>query len=276
MSLTSLSTSRSSDPFKGLASSTREVDNALSLFLEERERACKAQADALQAYEAEMIHLNKEAEDEILRQRHEGPVKTVDHNILRSIKATGDEPGIYSPEEQGNFVSDQSLRKSSVQSVSASVKSEVSTGKKPHRTPAERTRIRKQMISFLDSCRDDEVDKFNELDELLGGNDPKKCVEVVESLYQEQTRNFDFLMKYLEEYQPEPFVKAWGNDPEYLALTKKYGMKSDQTFKARATLATMKHKRLQEQASFASQGSFSRQNSISRQGTFSKQKSFAS
>ena len=50
-------------------------------------------------------------------------------------------------------------------------------------------------------------------------------------------------MNFLDEYQPEPFVKAWGNDPDYKKLTKKYKVsKSDVSFKARATLAKMKHK----------------------------------
>jgi hypothetical protein len=81
------------------------------------------------------------------------------------------------------------------------------------------------------------------LDVLLGGDDPKKAVDAVETLFQEQTKNYGLLMNFLDEYQPEPFVKAWGNDPDYKKLTKKYKIgKSDQSFKARATLATMKHK----------------------------------
>lgn len=85
--------------------------------------------------------------------------------------------------------------------------------------------------------------QFNELDVLLGGKDPKKAVDAVELLFQEQTKNFGILMNFLDEYQPEPFVKAWGNDPDYKKITKKYKMaKSDVSFKARATLATMKHK----------------------------------
>jgi hypothetical protein len=85
--------------------------------------------------------------------------------------------------------------------------------------------------------------QFNELDDLLGGDDPKRTVDAVEELFQEQTKNFGILMNLLDEYQPEPFVKAWGNDPDYKKLTKKYAIKkSDQSFKTRATLATMKHK----------------------------------
>ena len=85
--------------------------------------------------------------------------------------------------------------------------------------------------------------QFNELDELLGGNDSKRAVDAVEELFQEQTKNFGLLMNFLDEYQPEPFVKAWGNDPDYKKITKKYKIgKSDQSFKTRATLATMKHK----------------------------------
>ena len=78
---------------------------------------------------------------------------------------------------------------------------------------------------------------------LLGGDDPKKTVVAVEELFREQTSNYGQLMSFLDDYQPEPFVKAWGNDPDYKKLMKKYKIdKSGESFKARATLATMKHK----------------------------------
>jgi hypothetical protein len=81
------------------------------------------------------------------------------------------------------------------------------------------------------------------LDVLLGGDNPKRAVDAVEALFQEQTKNYGLLMNFLDEYQPEPFVKAWGNDPDYKKMTKKYKVaKSDQSFKTRANMASIKHK----------------------------------
>jgi len=234
-----------------LAHSAQEVDNALASFMNERTRAVNAQSEAMKLYDAEMLHIMKEVEDEQLRVRHSAPSTAVDHNILRSINATGDEPG-----EHKLVIEDDSLlegsRRSSLDSKVGFNSSlltvpagNVGAGaaKKPTPSQAERLNIRKEMLTFFEGSRDSEIDQFNALDELLGGDEPKKTVEAVENLFQEQTMNFGLLMNFLDEYQPEPFVKAWGNDPDYKKLTKKYAIKkSDQSYKARATLATMKHK----------------------------------
>lgn len=47
-----------------------QVDNALAAFMSERKRACNAQAEAMKLYDAEMLHINKEVEDEELRNRY--------------------------------------------------------------------------------------------------------------------------------------------------------------------------------------------------------------
>lgn len=48
-------------------------------------------------------------------------------------------------------------------------------------------------------------------------------------------------MNFLDEYQPRPFEKAWGNDPDYIAISRKYGLKTKHKSDARNDLSTLKH-----------------------------------
>jgi hypothetical protein len=79
------------------------------------------------------------------------------------------------------------------------------------------------------------------LDKALEAEDCKNSPDILDDLFQVQSRNFGLLMNFLDEYQPRPFMKAWGNDPEYIALGKKYGIKSKEATKARTTFASFKH-----------------------------------
>lgn len=45
------------------------MDNALAAFMNERTRAVNSQAHALKMYDAEMLQINREVEDEELRNR---------------------------------------------------------------------------------------------------------------------------------------------------------------------------------------------------------------
>ena len=45
-------------------------------------------------------------------------------------------------------------------------------------------------------------------------------------LYDLQKSNYDCLMSYINRYQPDPFSKAWGNDPDYLELCRSLAAKS--------------------------------------------------
>lgn len=79
------------------------------------------------------------------------------------------------------------------------------------------------------------------LDRALNSESSEQSPDILDDLYHIQSRNFGLLMNYLDEYQPRPFMKAWGNDPEYIALGKKYGIKSKEGAKVRTTFATFKH-----------------------------------
>lgn len=93
------------------------------------------------------------------------PSATVDHNILRSINATGDDIGGHKLEIEDDSLVEESRRgsldsKSGI-SVSGPVAGSVGAGaaKKPPPTPSERLNLRKQMISFFDGSRDSEIDR---------------------------------------------------------------------------------------------------------------------
>ena len=53
-------------------------------------------------------------------------------------------------------------------------------------------------------------------------------------LYAAQKQNYDKLMEFITSYQPSPFSKAWGNDPEYIELCKKFSAKDSQTSSSNA------------------------------------------
>jgi hypothetical protein len=46
-----------------------QVDSALAYFMNERTQACNAQAEAMKLYDAEMLHIMKEVEDEEMRNK---------------------------------------------------------------------------------------------------------------------------------------------------------------------------------------------------------------
>jgi hypothetical protein len=99
--------------------------------------------------------------------RHSAPSAAVDHNILRSINATGDEPGGYKLEIEDDSHMEGSRRSSLDSKVgfSSSLTNVGTVGagaaKKPAPSPAERLNIRKQMLSFFESNRDSEIDRVH-------------------------------------------------------------------------------------------------------------------
>jgi hypothetical protein len=68
-----------------------------------------------------------------------------------------------------------------------------------------------------------------------------KVSDYLDEVYEVQAKNFGILMNFLDEYQPRPFEKAWGNDPEYLAISRKYGIKNKSKSEARNDLSALKH-----------------------------------
>mmetsp|Transcript_1821 Transcript_1821/g.2879 ORF Transcript_1821/g.2879 Transcript_1821/m.2879 type:complete len:248 (+) Transcript_1821:117-860(+) len=230
--------SGSSNDADSLARSSIEVSEALDMFLKERQDASSAQDKAYKLYEAEMNYIISEANEE---ERKTAPDVVVDHNILRHIHATGEEPQRY---EAGSSLNTASLSSDSgmVTKVDSSL-----TGGESHllfkREPpseAEKIAIREEMFDFFDQSRLAESELLDSVDEILGKEDAKPS-QSLDALYDMQTRNFGMLMNYLDEYQPRPFMKAWGNDPEYVALSRKYGLKGGEKTNVRSTFATFKH-----------------------------------
>lgn len=57
-------------------------------------------------------------------------------------------------------------------------------------------------------------------EEARDSGDFKKASELADALYFLQRMHSDRLNDLIAEYKPEPFSKAWGSDPEYIALSK--------------------------------------------------------
>ena len=87
--------------------------------------------------------------------------------------------------------------------------------------------------------------------------DDPEAKKVSRALYEAQKKNYSILLQFLAEYQPMPFNKAWGNDPDYRALTKSFDrMKKPPGF--RNSVARLRHQQ--------SQGSEVGERTTSREG----------
>lgn len=82
--------------------------------------------------------------------------------------------------------------------------------------------------------------KLDDLEKKVG-TEGAKLSDYLDEIYEVQAKNFGILMNFLDEYQPRPFEKAWGNDPDYLAISRKYGLKSKLKNEARNDLSAFKH-----------------------------------
>ena len=82
--------------------------------------------------------------------------------------------------------------------------------------------------------------------EELPEDDPE-ARQVSRALYETQKKNYSIFLQFLAEYQPMPFNKAWGNDPEYRAITKSFeNLKRPPGF--RSNVAQLKHQSSQGDA----------------------------
>ena len=97
------------------------------------------------------------------------PNTAIDHNILRSINATGNEPGEYKLEIEDDSHMEGSRRSSMDSKAGGGGFSSLLTvpagnvgagaAKKPTPNPAERLNIRKEMLTFFEGSRDSEIDQ---------------------------------------------------------------------------------------------------------------------
>lgn len=80
---------------------------------------------------------------------------------MRSINATGDEPGSYHLEIEDDSQAPPTsvTRQSSFDSNIGEIAPVTAAAKKNPPSQPERFQIRKQMLNFFDGCRDSEIDK---------------------------------------------------------------------------------------------------------------------
>mmetsp|Transcript_906 Transcript_906/g.903 ORF Transcript_906/g.903 Transcript_906/m.903 type:complete len:245 (-) Transcript_906:138-872(-) len=226
-----------------LARSSFEVSQALDHFLKERKEASTAQDRAYKLYEAEMLHIVAEGEEEerVVVEREQS--KSVDHNLMRLIHATGDEPTSSEDFDFGEDSQSANVSAPTSHSFTRSLISEEQTHILVKRNPpseTEKINLREQMFDFFDSTREAEAEMLNDLENKLGREDIRVS-DYLDEVYELQAKNFGILMNFLDEYQPRPFEKAWGNDPDYIAISRKYGLKTKHKSDARNDLSTLKH-----------------------------------
>jgi hypothetical protein len=85
---------------------------------------------------------------------------------------------------------------------------------------ADKENLREKLFSFLEESNADERKLENEIQRLKEAGD-RKAIEVGDALLKLQLRNIERLKDHFKEYQPAPFTKAWGGDPEYAELSKR-------------------------------------------------------
>jgi hypothetical protein len=152
-----------------LARSSEEVSRALDLFLKERSDASEAQDRAFKLYEAEMLHISAEGDEEeriamyvclskslasnSFSERENS--RSVDHNLMRLINSTGEESFDFPDESVDQSISVSGP--STSQSMTRSLLSDDAPRNLVKRQPPsdlEKTALREQMFDFFDSARD--------------------------------------------------------------------------------------------------------------------------
>jgi hypothetical protein len=153
---------------------------------------------------------------------------SADHHVLRTVNALRttsrgelptehdvlDEFGILAGEDTEGFGEDRSH---SHRSESSALEFKPRMKKLPMPSTEEKKLMRDRLFNMMDSNREEESRLQSAYDALReeGG---KAAERAAEELYQLQRSNAVKLRDFIDEYQPEPFTKSWGNDPDYLKI----------------------------------------------------------
>lgn len=203
-----------------LAQDAAEIDNALAAFMSERSAEVDRQKKAEDAYAAEMEEIERDQEALGLDEAK----STVDHNMMRHLNITK-----YSSEkddfDEFNRVREEEeyTRRFEPGYVDEPVKVEFDKGlvpKPPPPNPEEKAAIREQIFSLLDESKAEEMHLELQYEKLRDEVGAFKAEHLAEGLFTVQKANYAKLKDKLEEYQPQGFGKAWGNDPDYIAIMK--------------------------------------------------------
>ena len=153
--------------------------------------------------------------------------KLVDHNMMRYLNMNnsgGDFEVKLTNESPINTTTDSQQEKRFTEGyVDQPVDIEFDKGldgKLPVPTVEEKQNLRDQIFSMLDDFRVEETQLELEYDKLRNDVGLKRAEYLAEGLFTIQKENYTKLKKVLTIYQPQGFGKAWGNDADYLAISK--------------------------------------------------------
>lgn len=204
-----------------LAEDAAEVDNALGQFMAERMAQIEKQKRANDIFEAEMAEIEEKDAIRGVESANESKA-SVDHNMMRHLNIT------KRSSDTNNFEAFNQVRDEEEFNhrfepgyVDEPIKAEFDKGLKPKPpmpNDEEKAAIREEIFSLLSESKAEEFAlelQYEQLREEVGAY---RSEHLAEGLFTVQKDNYVKLKHKLEEYQPQGFGKAWGNDPDYIAI----------------------------------------------------------
>lgn len=244
--------------FERLKKDSEEIELALDQFMKERDTALHGQLLAKNDYDADMKRLD---ETSLLVDYEKMVRNTVDHNLLRHLNVAVEGTGSNIPDEYGDAAFEDDYEGEYEQPVLGQgvSKPKVVLEKKQVPSFEEKIALREKMFSFLDEARLAEMElemQLGEMREAIAANgsdtnklninpsasnsiasgapiedtinynfqvspDELRVDALQDSLFELQKKHSDQLKDLFDDYQPQPFGKAWGNDPDYIELSEK-------------------------------------------------------
>jgi len=257
-----------------LKKESEDIDRALTVCMIERNAAAQHALEAIQAYDQQMAEIGmadiEGAMDEHTPQSPSqsqslaaGDGNTVDHNIQRLMKLTGDEgdgeggDGYDDDDYEDDYDDDgdefeEGLRMSmdglshSNKAVTTTTTAKEKKKKKKKKKKgtgkmfevqlkryvpdvAVKKQMRTKLFDILDQQRQDERDVEGEVFGTQDADEPNDQLisEVCDLLYEKQQEHYDRIMEFVEDYMPQPSGQAWGGDPEYFKMLREMRARVD-------------------------------------------------
>jgi hypothetical protein len=219
----------------------REIDDALSSFLSQRAEVSSQQAQALAAYEMEMLDIGDISDDEGDRAQIDGKGKgaqpRIDHNILRLTGKEGDgtvdlasdelddEEFEYYRDELDDDNFGNSISNGKDDRKERAPKVEI---RQPIPSAEAKDRLRLNLFSMLEDNHKLEDELERQLEDIRVANKDvdsdypdKEYNKVADELFMLQKKSFIKVKKFVKDYQPHTSGNVWGLDPDYIKLTDK-------------------------------------------------------
>ena len=205
-----------------LREDSEDISRSLDAFLAERALASKKTNEALALFDSEMAEIGDIADESI-------PEASVDHNVMRHLHLvkTGPENDDYNEYGDDSFDYEDDFNPTANANYQREIEEKhklLDLGLMKREMPSfeQKNELRNGMFDFLDKCRIEELQLEVEYDRLRDNDDPE-AESVAEALYTIRKRNTESLLEMIDDYQPLAFGKAWGNDADYIGITRKLG-----------------------------------------------------